>query len=672
MSEGPANGVGEGEPPGERSRGRRPHLPHLPRIAGPGLTRRVLGVPWLFAAAFSAVGFSVYFSIGIVADRGLGLTPLIFLAAGIVFVLNSLTYIEGGAMFRERGGSSTLARHAFNELVSFVAGWAILLDFMLVIGLAAISVPHYLSPIWGELSDSPMEWIVAGGVIVAVAALNIAGFTGRRRQRLLTLVAIGGIALLLAVIVVGAITSWDLGAVTETLDPFSSPTLDDLIYASVIATVAYAGIEAASNLAPDLEFEPADLRHLVGASAVVVPLLYTGTALIALMAVPVELGPGGAETALSERFIEAPVLGTVISFTPSWVGDLMEVAVVAVAPAVLIWAASTAMLGLSRHAYTLARNRQIPSWLGKLSHRWTTPHVAILCAAGISFVLVLPGDIRFLAGVYAFGATIAFTIAHLAIVRLRVTDPDRERPFRIPFNVNWRGRQIPLPPLAMIVLTALAWVSVVVFHEGARYIGGGWLLFGLGAYVFYRRVVEETSLTRRVSVPEEALFKDEAEAEYGSILVPVFGSDHDDDIVSTAGRLAAAADEPGEIDPSMDVIFVIELPLTIPLDAPPTRAQLSVAERALERAREVGSEYETVQVGTSMVRARSTGAGIVGEARKRAVDLIVMGAEPPTRIRGGALLGGIGGSRPAEIGPVTEYVLQKAPCRVLLTAPPED
>jgi APA family basic amino acid/polyamine antiporter len=674
--------VGEGSSDGARPRSRRPHLPHLPqlprrrqlpalpRIGGDRrLARRFLGVPWLFAVAFSAVGFSIYFSIGIVADRGLGLTPLIFLAAGIVFVLNSLTYLEGGTMFRERGGSSMFASHGFNELVSFVAGWAILLDFMIVIALAAISVPNYLEPVWGELAEQPGEIAVAVGVIAAAAAINIAGFTGYRRQRLLTLVALGGVALLVLVIAVGAITSWDLGAVTEGLDPFASPTLDDVIYASVIATVAYAGIEAASNLAPELEFEPADFRHLVGAAAVLVPALYTGMALIALMVVPVE---GGAGTDLGDRFVEAPVLGVVMGMTPAWVADAMRVAVVAVAPAVLLWAASTSMLGLSRHAYTLARHRQIPSWLGKLSHRWTTPHVAILGGALIAVVFVLPGDVKFLAGVYAFGATIAFTIAHLAILRLRVRQPWLRRPFRVPFDVRIGGHALPLPAIAMAVLTALAWVSIVVFHEGARYIGGGWLLFGLGAYVFYRRVVEGTSLTGRVTVPEEALFKDQPEVEYGSILVPVFGTEDDDDIVSTAGRLAAAADEPGELDPAIDVIFVIELPLTIPLDAPPTPAQLEVAERALERAREIGSEYETVQVGTSMVRARSRGAGIVGEARRRGVDLVVIGAEPPTRIRGGALLGGIGGARPAEIGPVTEYVLKKAPCRVLLTAPPED
>ncbi len=119
--------------------------------AGSGMRgTRLVGVPFLFAIAASAVGFSIYFSIGVVADRGLGLTPLIFLAAGLLFAMTTLTYVEGGAMFRERGGSSTFARHAFNELISFIAGWAILIDYVIVIAAAAISVPHYLTPIWRE------------------------------------------------------------------------------------------------------------------------------------------------------------------------------------------------------------------------------------------------------------------------------------------------------------------------------------------------------------------------------------------------------------------------------------------------------------------------------------------------------------------------------------------
>jgi basic amino acid/polyamine antiporter, APA family len=349
---------------------------------------------------------------------------------------------------------------------------------------------------------------------------------------------------------------------------------------------------------------------------------------------------------------------------------VLQVAVVAIAPAVLTWAASTSMLGLSRHVYVLATNRQVPSWLGKLGQR-STPYVAISAAAVIAFGIAVPGDVRLLAGIYAFGATLAIAIAHLSVIRLRWTEPDRERPFRMPFDVAVRGRNLPLPAIVGAVLMVLLWLAVLTFRGNARWVGGGWMVFGLVAYVVYRRFVERTSLTKRVSVPEEALRKEVHEAEYGNILVPVFGTKLDDDIVSTAGRLADAADQPGEERPRLEVIYVLDLPLTVPLDAPAPKKRLEAAEAALKRAKEVGEEYETVDVETDMVRARSVGAGIVDEARRRNVDLIVMGGEPPTRMRGGAILGGIGGSRPPEVGEVTEYVLKKAPSRVLLTAPPE-
>jgi APA family basic amino acid/polyamine antiporter len=640
------------------------------------ITHRWLGVPLLFAVAYSAVGFSLYFSLGLVADRGLGLTPLIFLGVGLVFLLNAMTYIEGEAMLPERGGSATFARAAFrNEVVSFIAGWAILIDYMIVIALAAISVPHYLTPIWSGFTDAGGELVTSGVVIALVAGLAIVSFTGARRWRPLTVVAVAGVALLLAVIVVGLITSFDFDVLTTELDPFDpvgNPSLRDLIYAGVIATVAFAGIEAAANLAPDIEAGPGDLRKLLLAAAALVPLIYFGVAVVALMAVPVVGAGAGAHTELGSTYLEDPVLGAVQNFEPAWVATAMEVAAVAVAPAALIWAANTAMLGLSRHVYVLATNRQIPSWLGKLNRRFQTPHVAIAIAAVLAFGLVLPLDVELLGSLFAFGATIAFTIAHLSVIRLRVTAPNAERPFRIPLDVRIANHNLPLPAIVAAVLTALAWVSVVAFHGAALWVGGGWMLFGLVGYVIYRKGIEGTSLTRRVEVPAESLVKGGPEVEYGDILVPVFGTKLDDDIVGTAGRLADAAEVPGERAPRLEVVYVLDLPLTVPLDSPPPPERAEEANRALERAREVGEEYETVEVRPSVVKARSVGAGIVEAARERDVEVIVMGGEPPTRIRGGAVLGGIGGSRPAEIGPVTEYVLRRAPCRVLVTAPKAD
>jgi APA family basic amino acid/polyamine antiporter len=292
----------------------------------------------------------------------------------------------------------------------------------------------------------------------------------------------------------------------------------------------------------------------------------------------------------------------------------------------------------------------------------------------IAIGLVAPTNVKLLAGIYAFGATLAITIAQLSILRLRITEPDLPRPYRVPWNLSWRGARLPVPAIFAAVVSALAFLSVLAFHNTARLVGGGWMAVGLLFYVVYRKVIEGTSLTKRVSVTERALTKTVPELSYRTILVPIFGSELDDDIVSTAGRLAAAEGGRGggEGGARLDLINVLEVPLALPLDAPLPPDREESARHALERAAEVGDEYEDVEVSSEVIRARGIGSGIVEAAKRNGVEAIVMGAEPPSKIRGGATLGGIGAAKPAEIGAATEYVLKKAPCQVLLTAPPED
>lgn len=635
------------------------------------LGRRVLGVPLVFAVAYAAVGFSLYFSLGVVAGLGLGLTPLLFLGTGLMFVMATMSFAEGGSMFPGRGGSATLARHAFNELVSFIAGWALLIDLIVIVALAAVTAPHYLTPIWDGFGDGAGEVLAAVAVVVAVAFINIRGYTGASRGRILVALALGDLFVQFLIIAVGLLVVFEPGALTAQIDLFTAPTLGSAVYGMVIATVAFAGIEAASDIAPDVRWHRKDLRRSVTIGAALLPLLYAGVAAIALMAVPVVAGPDGPETALGGLYVDEPILGVVQNFDPHWVSVVMQVAVVAVAPAVLFWAASTAMLGISRHVYVLATNRQIPRSLGRLSRARSTPFVAITLAALIAIGLVIPADIEMLAGLYAFGATLSITLAHASVLRLRQIAPQRRRLFRVPGDVDLFGAKLPLPALAGAVLTGLAWLSVVVLHDEARWVGIGWMLFGLVSYIVYRKLYEGTSLTSRIEVPAEALVVRGAEVEYEEILVPVFGTDLDDDIVGTAGRLADAALKPGEVRPRLRVVYIAEVPLSRSLTEPPSPEQTQIANRALERALDVGSEYETVDVQVAVIRARTIGSGIVEAARDMAVEAIVMGGEPPTRVRGGASLGAKGGRRLDEVGPVTEYVLRRAPCRVLLTAPPD-
>jgi APA family basic amino acid/polyamine antiporter len=624
---------------------------------------RRYGVPAIFAIALGAAGSSIYFILGVVAGYSLGLTPVVFLAAALFFVITMMTYVEGNALHPERGGASTFARYAGNELWSFVAGWAILLDYLLVIAMGSFAIAHYLAAFGGWMDDKVAEHAIAGAAIAWVAFSNIRGLSAERYRFVLRL-GLLNLALAFVIVLVGAFKVFDFGKISDSIHLGSTPTWANLLVGAVIATVALTGIEAASGFAGELRMRGPDLKRLVGLGTLTVLVWFVCISIIALMALPVVNG----HTALGGKDLEAPILGVVSAYSPSWLVHVLRYAVGGVAALVLVTALNGQMLGLSRLAYSLATNRQIPSAVGKLHGDPAAPFVAILIAAVLSFVLVLTLDLKQMAGIFAYGAMLAFTIAHLSIIALRFREPEFERPFRVPLSFEFRGRSVPAPALLGALLSFLAWISVLVLHHGARYVGSAWMAGGIVLYVVYRKS-QGKSLRRRFTIPAAALYEP-PEVEYGSILVPVFGGSLDDDIVGTAGRLASEEGDPGEGGTVIEALYVLEVPMSLPLDARVPDDRIAKARRALARAKEVGEEYEGVEVATAVVRARSVGAGIVDEAKRRGVDAIVVAAEQPSRVRGGALLGGRGGPRERFVGEMTRYIVEKAPCRVILTAAP--
>ena len=285
---------------------------------------------------------------------------------------------------------------------------------------------------------------------------------------------------------------------------------------------------------------------------------------------------------------------------------------------------------------------------------------------------MLPRDLELLVGIYAFGAMLAFTIAHVSVIALRFREPDRAAWLHGAAVGDRQGSQGAAAERARRTAGGRG------LGDGAgvplrRPLGRrGWLLGGLVLYVVYRKS-EQKPLLRRVTIPERALRHEALEPEFGSILVPIFGSPLDDDIIQTAGRLAGDThDDLEEEGAVIEAIWVFEMPLAVPLDAPLSDAQVRRARDALARAKLVGEEYEGVEVATAIVRARRAGQAIVNEARRRGVEAIVLGAEEPSRVAGGSRLGGAGGPMDNYVGAVTKYVVSKAPCRVILTAPPAD
>src|SRR5438270_8213025 len=261
--------------------------------------RRTVGVPGLFATAYGNVGSSIYYALGLVAAHALGLTPVVFIFAGGLFALTAKTYAEGAAMFPEAGGSSSFARHAFNEVASFFAGWALSLDYIITIAISAFFVPHYLGAFWPALKHNPGD-IIGGAVTVAVlAALNIRGL--KESAKLNIFLAITDLFTQVLLIVLGAFLVFHPVTLIDQVHLGTAPTWRELIFALSISMVAYTGIETVSNMAEEARDPGRDVPRTVNFVLVAVLGIFAGISIISLVALPVHKVGGHYSTLLGTK-----------------------------------------------------------------------------------------------------------------------------------------------------------------------------------------------------------------------------------------------------------------------------------------------------------------------------------------------------------------------------------
>src|ERR1700761_4236807 len=253
------------------------------------MEQRPLSYRALFAVVYTASVSSVYFALGVVAHRANGLTPAVFLAAGIFFALTAMTFGEGASLHRERGGSAVFARYAFNELVSFIAGWAIVLDYTILIAVTALTVPAYLAAFWAPIDRGALELVVAFAVIAFVLVDNVAGVSARRLRRRVVVTG-ADLALQAIVIVLGLVLVFHPDRLSQTIHLWTAPTVRDLAFALPIAIIAFTGLEAAASLAGDVSTSGRALKRLLLPGSSIIVLIYVGISLVGVGALGVDHG----------------------------------------------------------------------------------------------------------------------------------------------------------------------------------------------------------------------------------------------------------------------------------------------------------------------------------------------------------------------------------------------
>jgi len=691
---------------------------------GQGLSK-VLGVPALFSTAYGNVGSSIYYALGVVALWALGVTPAVFLLTGLLFCTTAWSYAEATAMVPEAGGSSSFARRAFNEFVSFGAGWALMLDYIVTVAISAFFVPNYLAVFWPILKTQPYNAIGGIVTIIFLVAINVVGI--KEAARLNIVLALLDLATQILLMVIGVVLLLEPKLLLDQIQLGVAPTWSQLIYGVSIGTIAYTGIETVSNMAEEASNPDRDVPRAINYVLIAVLAVYLGISMTALSAMPVKanvlpVDPGTGKTAqlevvakskdepngpfvfkaapppgnagrdvyvpaelkgdrwftvaekpvtdvyvrdgrkytkiygslLGSVYKEDPVVG-IVRFLPDdldWLKSILMPWVGILAATILLIATNAGLIGVSRLAYSLGQHRQVPPLLGRVHPKRMTPYVAIIAFGGVACVLLmLPGNtITLLADLYAFGAMISFTVAHVSVIWLRRIEPDTRRPFRTPINIRIGRTSVPVLSVIGGLGTFTVWCVVVATHPMGRLIGFIWMGAGLLMYVVYRKA-KGYSLTRtveKVVVPESM----QADVDYDQILVPIVGSRISDEMMVLACQLAT------EKKSSIDGLYVIEVPLNLPLDARLINER-EKAEKVLKAAATIASQFK-VKFTPHVLTARNAGRAIVEEAVARRSEVIILGTTRKRRI--GDLV----------FGRTADYVLDHAPCEVLLNLVPRE
>jgi APA family basic amino acid/polyamine antiporter len=612
----------------------------------------------LASIAYGEVASSMYFALGVVALNALGFTPWVLLAVGVLFLLVSLSYAEGTAAFPETGGAATFVRRAYNDPAGFVTGWLLFLDYLIVIALAALFVPSYLGHAvgWAGIRHDPWNIVAGIAVIAAIGAIRFFRRPGLYRVAVVVFVVL--VAAHLLVIVFGFVLLFSTSALDKGTHLGVAPTWHAIAFALPLAMLAYTGLETVSNLAAEAREPGRNLPRSLFAGLGLAVLVSVAIGAIGISAHPAHpTGTGSYTTDFGSTWLRAPLVGIVVAFQghlPHGLVDAIRVFIGLTGVVILVGAISTSISGAGRLAYSLGQHNMLPHRFGVLNRRTLIAPAAIGASIVISGALLLiahgvGSEVRFLASLYSFGVLVAFTAAQLAVIRLRITEPQLDRPFRAPLNVRIRGVELPLPALVGAPLTFAIWIAALATHPAARIAGPIWLAIGIAVFAAVR-LSQGQPLTKRVAAPVPDLVP-AYEGLYDRILVPVKLGPIGDEVLATAIKLAE------EHESTIRAVHVIRVPLALPLDA----AMLEEEERAgasLVDARLLAREHG-VELDRKTIRARSIGHAVVAEAKEWGADLVVMGSSPRWR------------RQSRFFSPTVDYILRHAPCEVMVIAYPQ-
>jgi APA family basic amino acid/polyamine antiporter len=600
-----------------------------------GTLKRSLKTIDVFAVGYGDLGSSIYYALGITAFYALGATPIALMLAGFVFVLTALTYAEMSSVVPESGGSASFSRKSFNDLISFFAGWALLLDYIVTIAISAFSVGPYLKYFFPYLGQG--DWNIPFTVILITVLLLINIVGTRHATRVSVFLTITTILTQFVIIIFGIFTIVNFSAFFKSIaigvqGSTVSPSWSQFFKGVAMAMVAYTGIESMAQMGSESKKPEKTVPRAMWIVTVVLIASYLGLSIVALSAMH--------PNALATTYVDDPVAG--ITTKLPYIGKWMSSWIGLLGGIILFAAANSGILGASRVAFNLGEYCQLPKFFYVIHPRFKTPIVSLSIFAVLSSAIVVwsRGSLSFLADLYNFGAQLSFLSAHLALIMHRVQFPDVKRPFKLWFNLKIKGKEIPVTAILGAILTLSVWLMVVITKKDGRELGLFWMFLGFIFYAALRRKYK-IGITESVEI-KHIKMGDFEKMDLKKILVLV-KKGVDEENIKVACEIAS------RMKAELVALYVSEIPYAIPLSVGMKRKS-KIVEEIFEIAEAVGKEYQ-VPVYCRQVVARSTGKAVADIANEEEFDLVVLSTSDTLKKR---LL----------INEIVEQVIEEANCKV--------
>jgi APA family basic amino acid/polyamine antiporter len=408
-------------------------------------------------------------------EAGPGIT-LSFVMAGVVCALAALCYAELAAMVPAAGSAYTYTFATLGQLIAFVIGWDLVLEFTIGASAVAVGFAGYLNALLDQVAGVTLPAAITappgeGGTVnvFGIAIVLLVGYLlirGIGMTAKATLVFVGATLAVLALVLATGVSEVDAG----NWDPFLPFGWSGVVGGAALVFFAYIGFDIVATTAEETKNPQRSMPIGILASLAIVTLIY-----VAVAAVITGLAP------FSQLGSEAPIADAFKGLGKDWVAAIVYVG----ALAATLKTVMLLMLGQSRVAFAMCRDCLLPERLGRTHERYGTPHRITLITMVVVATLAGFVPLSTLAELVNIGTLFAFMLVAVGVVYLRAAEPGRERPFRTPLS----------PVLPLLAIAGCGYLAIdLPADTWLRFTG--WMVLGLIVYVLYARRSSRVSAAR--------------------------------------------------------------------------------------------------------------------------------------------------------------------------------